>query len=227
MRFVLVSLLVGCGSVQSPQTADAPSGESDAPDEEPIRMTIAELRALPDGPTNVRLEPARVTYIRNRSPHLQVNTVGPAIFVFVPANAPSPGLEIGNTVELHVTEVSTFEGNRQISTMTVLSNDNGNFDVSTLVQTLTNAPNEDLESELVRIQRGSVTEFSPPNRFVIQLITNATFELFSPVGAQVGLDCIGTSFDVIGVVAEFMGRHQVVANVAEDFSNVNRPAGCP
>jgi hypothetical protein len=225
VRFTIGLLLVGCGSVQSDNpSADAPDVQVDAP-APPMPVTMTELRALPDGPVNVALEPSRVTYLRNRNIHLQATTVGPAISMFVPAGVPLPMATIGNTIELHVTELTTFEGNKQITKATLVSNDDANTDVSGLIQTLVTAPNEDLESELVKIARGTVVQIVPPNTFQIRLTSNATLELFSPVGAIVGL-CVGATFDVTAVVTEFMGRHEVTSVLATDYANVDRTA-CP
>lgn len=223
---MLVVFLVGCGEVEN-ALPDAPPIEIDAPDEPPVRMTLSELRVLPDGPANALVEEVRVTYVRNRNPHLQVDPIGPAIFLFVPQSAPPPGLEVGNTVDLHVTEMGTFEGNREITAAEIVANDGGSFDVRSLAQILMTAPNEDFESELVLVQRGTVVQMAPPNTFIVQLINGTTFELFSPAGAQAGIDCLNTSFDVLSVVTEFMGKHQVVATSPDDFANVNRPMNCP
>jgi hypothetical protein len=225
LRLTLGLLLVGCGSVKSDTPlADAPDVPVDTP-EPPTPVTLTELRALPDGPVNVALEASRVTYLRNRNVHLQANTVGPAIFIFVPAGATPPMATIGNTIELHVTELATFEGNKEITRATIIANDNANTDVTGLAQTLTTAPNEDLESELVKIARGTVVQIVPPNTFQIQLTSTALLELFSPVGLSVGL-CVGATFDVTAVVTEFMGRHQVVSLLATDYANVNT-LNCP
>jgi len=215
---------MGCGAVEDNQAIDAAPIQDDTPPE-PMRVTLAQLRALPDGPVNVILEPSRITYVRaGRNFHIQADAPGPATSVFTAATGTPPGV-IGNTIEIHVTELATFDGNKQIMTTAAVDNDNIVASVSDLAQTLTVVPSEDLESELVKIERGTVTAVQPPNTFTVQLTNGTLVKLFSPVGSQVGL-CQGATFDLLAPVIEFQGAHEVTSTVMTDFTNVNVQA-CP
>jgi hypothetical protein len=222
MREVLVGMmLIACGNVTS-QLPDAPPVVDPDASDEPERVSMSELRELPDGPTNVTVVVTH-TYLRQRNFHLQADQSGPAVSLFVPANMTPPVIQIGNTVELHVTQVSTFDGNKQISAATVITNDGAVANLDAISQQLTVAPNEDLEGELVRIQRGTVMNLIPPT-FTVQLSSNAIIDLFSPVGVEAGL-CMGATFDVRAPVIEFQGTYEVASTVVTDFTNVNT-AGC-
>ncbi len=227
MRGVLfVALLCGgCGEVlETPSDAPDPDGPIVDGPEEPEEVSVAALRAIPDGPANVTVVVTH-TYLRQRNLHLQRDQSGPGLSMFVPAAMPLPDMVPGNTVKLHVTQMGTFSGNKQILAATIVENDNGSANLDALSQLLTIAPNEDLEGELVRIQRGTVTAHTPPNIFTVQLSSNAIIKLFSPAGVQVGL-CVGATFDLRAVVVEFMGEYEVDSADVLDYANVITTA-CP
>jgi hypothetical protein len=207
--YVGLVLLVGCGTVTS---------NPDAPPAGPMNVSVADLRQLPDGATDVTVDVTH-TYLRQRNLHFQRDQGGPAVMWFVPAAEALPVIELGNTVKLHVTQMGTFQGNRQILAAEIVSNDGQRANIDALAQQLTVAPNEDLEGELVRIEAGTVVSHTPPNLFMVRLTSNTIIELFSPVGAQVGL-CPNATFNLRAPVIEFMGAYEVASTVATDYSMV-------
>jgi hypothetical protein len=207
-------VLLGCGTVTSNPDASPPG---------PMEVTVAELRQLPDGAADVTVDVTH-SYLRQRNLHFQHDQGGPAVSWFVPAADPLPAIALGNTVKLHVTQIGTFMGNRQITAAEILSNDDRAASLDALAQQLTIAPNEDLEAELVRIEGGVVVQITPPNNFMVRLGSNAVIVLFSPVGTQAGL-CMNAKFDVRAPVIEFQGAYEVVSTVATDFSMVDT-TGC-
>jgi hypothetical protein len=202
--------------------------DSELPPQEPL--SISELRALPDGPVDVRLEPTHVTYVRQANGttiFLQTEVLGAAIAVFKGTAEPPLEVAIGNRIELQVTSLTTFGGNKEINGELVLDNDEGAFDVNNLVQLLTVVPDEELESELVRIVGGTIVEASA-NIFQVRLASNAIVEMFAPSGLGLGL-CVGATFDAVGVISEFVGtagsKHTLQCVNTSDLTNVSL-AGC-
>ncbi|MFH1808040.1 MAG: hypothetical protein ABIJ09_04805, partial [Pseudomonadota bacterium] len=130
-------------------------------------VTIAELRAMADGPVDVVTCPAYVTYLRFIGFYMQEVREGPGIMVQT-GNTIDPaqdlGLAIGNRITLHVTQLDTVFGSRVISwngASSIASNDQQTHDVSTdIAQDLSagagTAIGEEMESELVVLDTATV-----------------------------------------------------------------------
>jgi len=221
-----------CGSVSESNVdaGDPIDAASDALDITPA--TIAELRAAADGPVNALLEGVVVTYVQANGFFVQLDRTGPGLQVFT-ANA-GVDVSIGNRVDLHVTNMATFMGNKQIDAHTVVENDGGNLDVLVnLAQDVVAAGQvlgEDLEGELAVAGVAFVNPIQVGVSYLVEYNLGGApqqVSLFHPFAGVLDTCAVGAPIRIErSVITEFNGQHQFnAANAGEVV--VADPLMCP
>lgn len=192
----------------------------------PTPATIAELRAMADGPVNALLEDVYVTYVRTKGFYVQSIPTGPAIYYYTNTVDPvTLGIVAGNKIDLHVTELGSYNGLREIVAAAVDANDGGSYPVDGMAQDLSAGagipPGEDHESELVKLT-GVTVMSGGGNDFTIRYGTGPTEAAFySYIGT-----CVGATLDIVrAVVEENNGSYTIKNFYQDDLTNVD-PSGC-
>lgn len=190
-------------------------------------LSLKDLRALPDGSVDATVTGVYVTYVRSNSYLVQAVQPGPAIMVF---EGKVPTVVRGNKLDLWVKELGSFNGQKQVTSHEILTNDGGNFDVVTnLAQTISagagTALSEDFESELVAINNATVDTVGSAGGTEYRVLYGT-----APIAAPLFLTqdpglCAGATFDFVGPVFDWTTGHQMLSDHVADFSNIDT-SGC-
>ncbi len=128
--------------------------------------TSAQIQAVidaADGPTDLAIDDAIVTYLKadiggdDAGFFLQAEPMGPALFVRVDPSTLTPSPEVGDVVDLHVTDITTLQGRREVVMIASGSwnVDSSGHDVSFLVQEVSSVDLvtmiDDFQMELVTV----------------------------------------------------------------------------
>jgi hypothetical protein len=182
-------------------------------------VTITELRGMAPGAIDRTLRDVYVTYVREVGYTVQKDAAGPAIYVYTNA---APGVSVGNMVTIGVTEVDDYNGLAEITGSSVVSNDNGTYDVdANLSQDISTgagtALSEDLESELVNLTGVSVIEGCGGRNWTVEYGTGpVTAELYAYDSTGI---CAGVTLDINrAVVSEFNAAYDISMYYETDFS---------
>jgi hypothetical protein len=183
--------------------------------------TIAELRTEATGANkkavNLKVCDVVVTYVYPAGYFIQDNSAtGPAIQVFE-TNAWTPDVAVGDVIDLHVKEVTSFNNQEEVTKHETVEVKSQGFDVSTIVQNLTVAPSEDLESELVKITGAKVATLAG---------ADGTIDYGTATGvvlraASTSALCVGATFDILAPVSQYQADHRIQSFSANDFSNID------
>jgi len=209
-----------------------PDGEDVTPDTEPdvepdavectATGTIADVRAAADGAIDIMLCNVFVTYVFEDGYFIQVEATGPGIEVYE-GTSWTPDVAVGDEINMHATNVTSYNGTKEIDAHDAVVQVSTGNDVTTLIQALSTldvSPSEDLESELVSVIGATVTGIAG---------RNVTIDYASQTGvtmrvADTSILCVGATFDVLAVVTEFNTAHQVESFSSADFSNIDTSA---
>jgi hypothetical protein len=199
---------------------DLDAAEDVLEDDGPTCATIGKLRSTGDGPADMEICPAVVTYVSYLGYFIQAEMEGPAIMVYE-GTTWIPYVTVGDEVAMRVTSLTTFYGTKEINghgPVTVLTRGN---DVNALVQDLSSGttPGEDLESEIVRVTNARVTEIDGRN--VTASYGTASGVLVLPEDS--GLLCLGGTFNLQAVVIEQsdLSVHLIRSYDGGDFNSIN------
>ena len=123
--------------------------------------TLEQVRSAPVGPVSFSLSGLYVTYVRPAASsgngfYVQKVRTGPGLFMAL--GSVSPSVQVGNLIDVEITNVADDHGLREADAFTVTANDAVARDVTFLVQDFTGggAVNESTESELLRINNARV-----------------------------------------------------------------------
>lgn len=193
--------------------------------------TIADLRGMATAtPTDVnyRLDDVYVTYLRTAGYYVQAAQSGPGIYVY--ATPTSHGVAIGNKISLLVTRIQLHYGIAEISQSSVITNDQGSYDVANNLRQMLSggagtAPSADIESELVGLTNATIVSGSGHNWVVSYGSGDVTGNLYTYQTTTPAL-CVGAVFDLNSAIgSQYSGNYQIATYYAADFGTVNT-SGC-
>jgi hypothetical protein len=183
---------------------------------------IEDVRAA-NGSVEMQVCNVVVTYATDVGFFLQEGVaIGPAIYVH---EGEAPTVTAGDVIQMLVTEVGQAHNFEQIvahGPITQVGHMHpANF--NTLYESLNSStipPNEDRESELVRITNATVAAIAGSS-----LMVNYGSVADTPViVVDTGLFCVGTTFDVRAVVVQWDDTYSVRSWRSSDFSNIDNSA---
>ncbi len=165
----------------------------------PSCATISALRSAGDGPVDMQMCPAFVTYVTYLGYFLQTNKDGPAIMVFEGTEW-VPDVIVGDQVEMRVSSLTTYRGTKEINGHGPVTIITRGTDIGDLVQDIASGimPGEELESEIIRVENAMVEEID--GRDVTISYGTASGVWLLPEDS--GLLCPGSTFTLQGVVLE-------------------------
>ena len=173
------------------------------------------------------LEDVYVTYVRTIGYTLQAEAAGPAIFVY---SGSTPSVAVGNKVSLQVSSLGEFRSLLQIDGASVISNDEGTYDVLgnfafDLGAGEGTALTTDAVARLVTVTGARVVSGSARN-WVIQYGTNdVESTLYAYEGDATGL-CPGAVVDIVNAYVDSYENTLSVKNYyLADFANLDT-SGC-
>ena len=205
---------------------------------------IAQARDTADGTVEITIDGAYVTYLKpeveNDPPGfaIQAEQAGPAIYINIDPATLNPQPQVGDEVTFTVTELSTLWGQRHISALEGWTVNSSGFDVSTLVQDITDETDvisslEDYTMELVSATAEIVGEFgfAGTGYIAAQIETNGIsgnegYLLRLPVALndQLGLE-IGCTVQILGTpLWRFETDAQISAWTVDDIAIASCPA---
>jgi hypothetical protein len=199
-----------------------PDGEDTPTDEVPACDTIAALRAAADGAVDMDLCNVMVTYVYANGYFIQAGATGPGIQVYE-GSTWTADVAAGDELNLHVTSVTTYHGTKEIDAHDAVTKVSTGNDITTLEQNLTTlslAPSEDLESELVRVTGATVVSVTGPDLLInYGTLTNIPARVGNPA-----LLCTGAVFSVLCVVTEWETQHRIQSFNDSDLYDINTSA---
>ncbi len=192
---------------------------------DPCNGTIAALRTEATGATdkavNLEVCDVVVTYVTNNGYFIQKDATGPAIQVYEGSQW-TADVAVGDVIDVRVTEVTSFNGQEEVTGHEAVVVKSQGFDVSTLVQDLTVAPSEDFESELVKITEGTIVTLNGNDGTISYgTATDVVLRAQSTAGL-----CVGATFDLLAPVSHYQTAHRIQSFTLADFSNIDATA-CP
>ena len=182
--------------------------------------TIAEIRATPDGETDLTLCHVYVTYAFGFGYFLQSSQQGPGIRVYE-GNGWEPDVRVGDLITIRVTEMTTWRDNREIVAHDDVIVETWGHNINPLVQRLTVAPGEDFADEIVLVSGALIDNISSRN---VTISYGDVFNVVLRVSDDESL-CVGEVMDILAVVTVFDGQWRVESMDPVDFFNINR-SGC-
>lgn len=233
------------GDVPDDEPTDVPG---DVPTELPLDVTtetettitgptIADLRTAPEDTVldpAIVVEGATVTYVKpldgagGNGYFIQQEATGPGIFVFTDAVDPSTLVTAGDIIDISVTEVAEYQGNKQVKTAEATVQSSGNS-VDALTQDLTNGMplTEATEAERLRLTGGTLVHgigdvWTVEYAAGQQSATIVYFGGFEDFGA-----CKNMVVSVVGIGTEFIGSHQLQIWRGEDIVDSNGDSCAP
>jgi hypothetical protein len=190
---------------------------------DPCNGTIADLRTEATGASNkaVNLEVCDVvvTYVSGNGYFIQKDATGPAIQVYEGSQW-TADVAVGDVIDMRVTQVTSFNGQEEVSDHEAVVVKSQASDISGLIQALTVPPSEDYESELVKITGGTIVTLNG-NDGTISYGTATDVVLRAQNTA--GL-CVGATFDLLAPVSEFQAAHRIQSFALTDFTNIDTTA---
>lgn len=177
---------------------------------------------------NYLLEDVYVTYVRTIGYTIQASADGPAIFVYsgsVPA-----GLRVGNKITLEVRGLGFYRSLLQINDSSILSNDEGNYDViANLALDLGEGDGTPLTTDavarLVQVTEARVLSGTGRNWTLQYGTTGVEAAMYAYDASAVGL-CAGAKVDIVsGYIGSFDDNLAVDVYYTTDFANLDT-TGC-
>ena len=185
--------------------------------------TIADLRTEATGATdkavNLEVCDVVVTYVTGNGYFIQKDATGPAIQIYE-GNQWTADVAVGDVIDMRVTEVTSFNGQEEVSGHEAVVVKSQASDISGLIQALTVAPSEDYESELVKITGGTIVTLNNNDGTISYgTATDVVLRAQSTAGL-----CVGATFDLLAPVSEFQAAHRIQSFALTDFTNIDTTA---
>ncbi len=179
---------------------------------------IANLKACPEGPVDVTVKGATVTYVFDQG-YFIADASG-STEVYTTDAWPYDKVTVGQVIDIHVTEYGSFHAQQEIvaSDAPVVT---GSNDVAQFVTDISSGivPSEALESAVVNGTGFKVQAVDGKN--LIVGYGTATAVTFRANQASEGM-CVGATFDVVqAIVTQYDDEHRIQAFFAEDLTNIN------
>jgi hypothetical protein len=192
--------------------------------------SLEQVRAAPNGAVSYILRGVYVSYVKPVSGsgngfYIQRARTGPGLHMST--GSASPTVEVGNLIEVEITNLSEVGGIKTADAFNVTANDGVTRDVSVLVQDFTGGGtvDEGTESELIRINNALVVSGWTMEKRVTYGASSSTLIAYDGFDSLTPRVCPGMVIDIQAPAGERDGVYNLTPFVRADFLRLDN-AGC-
>ncbi len=192
--------------------------------------TLEQVRAAPNGPVSFSVRALYVSYVKPSAAsgngfYVQRARTGPGLHMST--GSASPTVEVGNLIDVEITNVSEIDGIKTADSFTITANDGVTRDVSVLVQDFTGGGtvDESTESELIRINNALVVSGWVMEKRVTYGASSSTLVAYDGFDTLTPRVCPGMVIDIQAPAGERDGVYNLTPFMRADFLRLDN-AGC-